>query len=234
MTRAVTEGRDINTCCNGVLDTPLGLYKGSKMVKRAFSILAVTAAAGIALTPVAASAATRPAVLATSHTTAAAGDPDTTVTFTVTSTGTLSMTAPDSVDLGSGAVGGTISAALGDVTVTDDRALDAATWTVSASSTNWTTGAGTPVESIPAGDVSYDPGPFTATTGTVTQGAPTTATTLLTPVSPATTGVPVTVVTATGVGDNSATWDPTISVAVPAGAVAGDYVGTLTQSVTAS
>ena len=37
-----------------------------------------------------------------------------------------------------------------------------------------------------------------------------------------------------GVGDNGATWDPTISVAVPAGAVAGDYVGTLTQSVTGS
>ena len=58
MTRAVTESRGINASCNGVMDTPLGLYKGSKMIKSAFSILAVTAAAGIALTPVAASAAT--------------------------------------------------------------------------------------------------------------------------------------------------------------------------------
>ena len=57
------------------------------MVKRAFSILAVTAAAGIALTPVAASAATAgPAVLATSSSPGrAAATRNTTVTFTVTS-----------------------------------------------------------------------------------------------------------------------------------------------------
>ena len=34
-----------------------------------------------------------------------------------------------------------------------------------------------------------------------------------------------------GSGDNSATWDPAISVAVPATAVGGGYSGTLTQSV---
>ncbi len=34
-----------------------------------------------------------------------------------------------------------------------------------------------------------------------------------------------------GVGNNSATWDPTIAVAVPATAVGGAYTGTLTQSV---
>ena len=33
-----------------------------------------------------------------------------------------------------------------------------------------------------------------------------------------------------GVGDNTATWDPAISVAVPAAAVDGVYTGTLTQS----
>ena len=207
-----------------------GFTRGSKMVKRAFSILAVTAAAGIALTPVAASAATTPDVLATSHTAATAGDPDTTVTFTVTSTGILSMTAPTSVFLGTGAVGTTISAPLGGVAVTDDRALDAASWTVTASATDWTTGAGTTVETIPAGDVTYDPGPITPSGTILTAGTTITLANAVTP--PA---LDPTVVAGTaGVGDNGATWDPTISVAVPASAVAGDYVGTLTQSVTGS
>lgn len=35
-----------------------------------------------------------------------------------------------------------------------------------------------------------------------------------------------------GVGENTATWNPTIAVAIPAAAVGGDYTGTLTQSVT--
>ena len=34
-----------------------------------------------------------------------------------------------------------------------------------------------------------------------------------------------------GVGNNSATWDPTLIVAVPAAAVAGIYTGTVTHSV---
>jgi hypothetical protein len=209
------------------------------MVKSAFTILAVTAVAGIALTPVAASAATKTAVLATSSTAASGGDPDTTVTFTVSSTGALSMTAPDTVDLGTGAVGTTISGNLGGggvdsvpTVVTDNRALDVASWTVTASSTNWRLvgGGGAANETIPAGDVTYTPGTITPA-GTITVGGPT-STTLLTPVSPATTGVAVTVVTGTaGVGDNSATWDPTISVAVPASVVAGGYTGVLTQSV---
>jgi hypothetical protein len=202
------------------------------MVKRAFSILAVTAAAGIALTPVAASAATAsPAVLALSSSPSQVGPgspEDTTVTFTVTSTGTLSMTAPDSAILGTGAVGTTISAGLGPVTVTDDRALDAASWIVTASATDWTTGAGTLVETIPATDVSYDPGTITPSGVITVAGFPTTLANAA--VGPA---VDPTVVAGTaGVGDNGATWDPTISVAVPGDAVAGDYVGTLTQSVT--
>ena len=50
--------------------------------------------------------------------------------------------------------------------MTDDRALLAATWTTTASSTDWTTGGGSPVETIPASDVTYNPGAF-STTGTV-------------------------------------------------------------------
>jgi hypothetical protein len=134
------------------------------MFKPAFCILAGTAVAGIALAPAAASAATqKPAVLAYSST-PAAGDPDTTVTFAVTS-GELSMTAPVSADLGGGAPGTTINGKA--VTVTDDRALLSAAWTTTASASDWTTGSGTPAETIPATDVGYNPGSVT-TTGTIT------------------------------------------------------------------
>jgi hypothetical protein len=220
MTRVVTLSHGINTNCNEVLGA-LGLYKGSKMVKSAFSILAVAAAAGIALTPVAASAATAgPAVLAYSSS-PSAGDPNTTVTFTVSS-GALAMTAPATVDLGTNAPGTTISGSLGAVTVTDNRALLAAAWTVVASSSDWTTGGGTLAETIPAGDVGYNPGVITPT-GTITLTG--------TPLA-ALAGLPAAVVTATaGTGDNTGTWDPTLAVAVPADAVVGAYTGTLIQSV---
>jgi len=190
------------------------------MVKSAFSILAVAAVAGIAVVPAAASAATSaPAVLAHSFS-PDGNDPNTTVTFTVSS-GALSMTAPDSVDLGTNAPGTTISGSVGTVVVTDDRALLSASWIVTASSTDWTTGAGTPAETIPAGDVGYDPGSIT-TTGTITAVG--------TPITLSHTPQPVVTGTA-GVGDNTATWDPTLSVAVPASAVVGTYTGILTQSV---
>jgi hypothetical protein len=39
-------------------------------------------------------------------------------------------------------------------------------------------------------------------------------------------------VTATGItGDNSATWNPTVSVAVPGGVAPGTYAATITHSV---
>jgi hypothetical protein len=142
------------------------------------------------------------------------------VTFTVTAGG-LSMTAPSTVDLGIGAPGTTISGPLGLVTVTDARALLSATWTASVDSTSWTTGGGAPSETIPAGDVSYDPGPI-ATTGIITTTeTPTTLSGIATPVVTGTAGV----------GDNTATWDPTLSVAVPASAPGGLYSGTLFEDV---
>lgn len=190
------------------------------MVKSAFYILAAAAVAGFALAPGVASAATAgPAALARSSG-PGGGDPDTTVTFTVTS-GVLSMTAPTTADLGTNGPGTTIAGALGTVTVTDDRALLTAAWTATASSTDWTTGAATPAETIPAGDVGYDPGDIT-TTGTITATG--------TPITLSGTAAPV-VAGTDGVGDNSGTWDPTVSVAVPASAVAGVYTATLTQSV---
>jgi hypothetical protein len=151
----------------------------------------------------------------------AGSDPDTTVTFSV-NVGALSITAPASVDLGSGNPGTTIGpSAVGAITVTDNRAALNATWTAQASSADFTTGGGTGNETIPASDVTYDPGTPT-TTGTVT----------VTPSTVTLSGTLQTVVAATGiVGNNTATWNPSLTVAVPATAVGGSYTGTLTDSV---
>lgn len=198
------------------------------MIKSAVCILAVAAIGGIALTPAAASAATTVLVLSSSPSQVGPGVPaPTTVTFTVT-TGLLTLTVPATAPLGSGAPGTTISGGLGTVTVTDDRALLAAAWTVTASATNWTTGAASTAETIPVSDVGYAVGSIT-TTGTITA----TGTNLPAgSVAGDLSGTPQTVVAGTaGVGDNTATWDPTISVAVPASAVGGGYTGTITHSV---
>jgi hypothetical protein len=201
------------------------------MVKTAFSILAVTAAAGIALTPIAASAATAaPAVLALSSSPMQAGPglpEDTGVTFTVT-TGTLTITAPATITLPDGAPGTTISGTVGPVTVTDDRALLTAAWTATVFGTTWVTGAASTAETIPVTDVGYAVGTITPT-GTIT------ATGTNRPAGTAAgdfSSTAQTVVAGTaGVGDNSATWNPTLSIAVPASAVGGAYAGTLTHSV---
>jgi hypothetical protein len=191
------------------------------MFTSVFRILTATVLTGIALSPVAASAAVlRPAALADPSPTA-----NTTVTFTVT-VGLLSITAPGSANLttGSGAPGTTISGPVGPVTVTDDRALLTASWTVNASETNWTTGAGTPAETIPATAATYAPGTIT-TSGTINAVVATTP-----PIALSQGAIPV-VDGSAGVGNNTATWNPIIAVAIPAAAVGGLYTGVLTQSV---
>src|SRR4029077_5218127 len=118
-----------------------------------FRILPAAVLVGIALYPGAASAAVlRPAALAYSSVGAPSGsDTSTIVTFAVT-TGALSITATTGVNLGSGPPATTISGLAGPITVTDDRAALNAAWTATASSTAWTTGAGTGNETIPASD----------------------------------------------------------------------------------
>jgi hypothetical protein len=187
------------------------------MKKSLFCVLSAAAVIGAALTSTAASAAV---TVNAGYSAPLAGDPDSTVTFTVTS-GELSLTAPTSANLGSGAPGTTITGNLGPVTVTDNRALLTASWTVTASAFAFTTGGGTPNETIPATDVGYNPGSIT-TTGTILATG--------TPITLANTAAPV--VTGTdGVGNNTATWNPALAVAVPAAAAGGIYTGTLTQSV---
>jgi len=147
---------------------------------------------------------------------ASADDPSTTVTYTVTS-GALTLSVPAATSLGSGAPGTTVSAPIGPMTVTDDRALLSASWTVTAAQTDFSAGGST----IPATDATYSPGTIT-TTGTIT----------VTPTDVTLSNSSQTVVTGTsGVGDNTASWNPTVSVAVPVSAVGGTYTGTLTQSV---
>ncbi|MFD5437977.1 hypothetical protein ACFWJ4_38225 [Kitasatospora sp. NPDC127067] len=146
----------------------------------------------------------------------AAADPSTTVTFTVTS-GALSMSVPVGAALGSGAPGTQISSPIGPVTVTDNRALLSASWTVTASETDFTNGSST----LPATSAAYTVGTVT-TTGTIT----------VTPTNVTLSNSPQVVVTGSaGVEDNTASWDPTVSVALPAGAISGTYTGTLTHSV---
>ena len=183
------------------------------MKKSLFCVLSVAAVIGTALTSTAASAAMTPPT--------PSGDPaTTTMTFAVTS-GALTLTVPTSAVLGSGAPGGQASGALGNVSVNDNRALLTAAWTVTASSTEFTTGTATPDETIPVSDEVYDPGAI-ATTGRITAtGSSVTLTTAA-----------QTVVAGTArVGNNTATWDPTIEINIPAAAVNGTYTATLTQSV---
>ena len=115
--------------------------------------------------------------------------------------------------------GGTISGQLGEVQVNDARSAAAGSgWVASVISTAFTPPSG---PAIAAGAVGYTAG-LVVKVGTATYTANDPAN--LTGVAPA--------VTATGItGDNSATWNPTITVAVPGGMAANTYSATITHSV---
>jgi hypothetical protein len=148
---------------------------------------------------------------------------DTPVTVQITG-GSLAISAPaTTVSLGTAtasASGQNITGQLGVVLVSDQRA-GIAGWVASAGSTAFTTAAtgGVP---IAAGTVTYTPGTATVVgTSTVTPSNLT-----------AMTAGGGTVETATAVvGVNTASWNPSIMVPVPAGAVAGTYGATITHSV---
>ncbi len=147
---------------------------------------------------------------------------DTAATVTVTG-GALSITVPANAgNIGSivnTVLGGTISGPLGQVQVNDARSAAAGSgWVATVISTAFTPLVGA---TIGAASVGYTAGPITKVgTATFTANDPANLT-----------GV-VAAVTATGItGDNSATWDPTINVAVAGGTAAGVYSGTITHSV---
>jgi hypothetical protein len=141
-------------------------------------------------------------------------------TFTLTA-GELAISAPTgaTVSLGSqvaSTASSTISGPLGVVTVSDQRG-GTTSWTASVISTAFTPPGG-PAD--PASNVSY-------ATGTITASATVVATPVaasdLTGVSP--------IVTGASTGISSASWNPTISVHVPANFAPGIYAATITHSV---
>lgn len=146
----------------------------------------------------------------------------TTASITVTG-GSLTITAPaDAGGLGgqlSAAAGGTLSGQLGQVQVVDARSAPAGSgWVASVVSTDFAPTSG---PAIPATAARY-------TAGTITKvGSASYLANDPADLSAATAAVTASEVT----GDNTATWNPSISVTVPAGTAAGVYNATITHSV---
>jgi hypothetical protein len=135
---------------------------------------------------------------------------------------TLDISVPaGSVDLGAVVASSsaqTVSANLGMVTVTDGRGGTTG-WTVTAVATDFSGPQSISVSAV--GGSGYTAGPTNVTGTAAVAGSDLNA---LYP--------PAAVQTATGVsGLNSASWNPTISVAVPANALVGTYGTSITHSV---
>lgn len=165
--------------------------------------------------------------------TANAAPGDTGVTFTLTG-GSLSLTTPTATaNLTSGgalslslAGGQSVSGQLGATTVSDLRGLATHVDTVTMSTTDFSDGAATPDVIAKSNATAYS-GAATGTTGI----AVTVPTTSALPASIGNTGG-ATVFQMTGVvGQATATYNPTVTVNIPAGAVAATYTGTVTQTV---
>lgn len=146
----------------------------------------------------------------------------TNTTFTLAG-GNLSITVQDTATLSIGAsalIMPDASGQLGSVTVNDLRAAANASWTASVLSSAFTNGTTTVA---PTG-VSYNSGAATGTTGsgtrTVNSGTFVDDETEMTAFS-----------LSDGVGNNSTTWNPTVTVDLPNDATAGEYSGTITHSV---
>jgi hypothetical protein len=154
---------------------------------------------------------------------AGAADPATTTTFELTAGG-LSISAPETADLGKVAVGsGSISGKLGPVKVTDNRGGLEILWTATAESTKFTTGSKTAAETVQATSVQYLPG---------APQDPSPATGVFVPSLGLLGGaLPLPVYTGLATGNNSVSWNPTVLITLPAQAVAGTYTGTITHSV---
>jgi hypothetical protein len=150
--------------------------------------------------------------------TAVSAGATTPATFTLTAGG-LSISAPTgSVSLGSQAVSNnpfTITGSLGVVTVSDQRG-GVTTWTASVISTAFTPPSG-PAD--PAANVSYAAGTITQS-GVVASAVAASDLTLVTAV-----------VNGASAGISSASWNPSISVLVPANFAPGVYSATITHSV---
>jgi len=145
---------------------------------------------------------------------AATGDTD--VTFTLTG-GTLDITPAASAALTNGATGDDdVSGSLGAVGVSDTRGSIAG-WIITASSTTFSDGVGSAFTGV-----SYNSGSATATTGFITAGSAGEVS--------IDNAVPVAEGTA-AVGNNTASFTPTLTVTLPTMSLAGNYTGTVTTSI---
>lgn len=153
---------------------------------------------------------------------------DTTTTFVLSAAGGLSISVPGSTELSTGTAtnAGTLTAQLGSVSVNDERGSLLASWTASVTSSDFTTGDETAEETIGKANVSYWSGPSTGSSGVgvFTPGQ-------LTGLLAESLSVSRTAFSAaSAVGNNSATWNPTVVIAIPTNAVVGTYAGTITHS----
>jgi hypothetical protein len=148
---------------------------------------------------------------------------DTPTTFDLNA-GPLSITVPSGATLTAATVGASsVSGQLGAVSVTDYRGDTSDAWTATVTSSAFV--GGTSDVSVPASGVSYSPGSSIAGSGTF--GATATE---------GTAGAVGSGLVAYSMdaapGSNGVSWDPTITVTLPAGGqVADTYSGTITQSV---
>lgn len=146
-------------------------------------------------------------------------DPRFAVTIPVV-TGLLSITVPASATLSPAAPGAIAKGSLGNITVTDNRALANAGWTATVAASGFIAG---PAPAIPAADAVYGINGFVFTTSNATFTS--------TPVTRLSATAQVVVTAARASGTNSATWNPAITVSVPASAVGGVYTASLSSSV---
>ena len=143
-------------------------------------------------------------------------------TFTLVA-GELSISAPTGIEVVYVTTAGRqASVSLGQVTVTDARGALAASWTTQVSTTSFTTGGATPDETVPAGSISYSSGAGCAARGQVGAMVPSVGVDLATPKTAASWG---------GVGSDTVTWVPRLTLTLRDTQLPGTYRGTVTHSV---
>lgn len=142
----------------------------------------------------------------------------------------LAISVPSAVTLGTYPLSGSFTADLGSITVsTSSLLLSDASWTATVTASRFTTGRGSPAETLPASAVSYLSGPATSQSGlsldAILPGSPSTALPLATSrVAFGYSGVAI-------LGGTWLTWRPRLVITPGTSAVAGTYTGTITHSV---
>jgi hypothetical protein len=188
------------------------------------------AAASTAATTPATSTSTSASTTTTSLTTTSTTTTSTTTTTTtgLASPGTLSISAPGRLDVGTAASAGrVISARMGAVTVTDTRGVVGGAWTARVSATAFTIEGGAAGQPVAPCSIAYWSGPATARSGTAALAPGQPGPSQAVPLTATRTAFSATRVT----GANTAAWNPTVIVRVPAGALAGRYRGAIIHSV---